>query len=168
MRAEFAAADAQRANRIEGCATRRTCAASVLRGRPGEPAGGGGTGNRIGTTVCEIWRRRATNAEVRTAARDTELSERQVARIHELTRDFEQVWNAPETDNTDRKRLLGLLIEDAALTRNGYAVRIDLRMRGGKTLTLDTLTLPRPIAQLRKTPPETLGRARPTTQDPYR
>ena len=157
VRAEFAAADAQRANRIEGLRYE----ADLARRRFFEvdPA------NRLAAAALESdWNDRLRDLEeachereVRTAARDTELSERQVARIHELTRDFEQVWNAPETDNTDRKRLLGLLIEDAALTRNGYAVRIDLRMRGGKTLTLDTLTLPRPIAQLRKTPPETLA-----------
>ena len=48
--------------------------------------------------------------EARGAARDTELSERQVERSRELARDFERVWNAAQTGNADRKRLLGLLI----------------------------------------------------------
>ena len=77
--------------------------------------------------------------EARAAARESELSERQVERIRELTRDFEQVWNAPETGNTDRKRLLGHLIEDATLTRDGYEVTIELRMRGGRSLVLDRI-----------------------------
>ena len=34
---------------------------------------------------------------------------------------------------------------------------IDLRMRGGRSLTLGPLHLPRPIAQIRKTPPETIA-----------
>ena len=61
------------------------------------------------------------------------------------------------TGNTDRKRLLGHLIEDATLTRDGYEVTIELRMRGGRSLALEKLHLPRPIAQIRKTAPETVA-----------
>ena len=103
------------------------------------------------------WRRPAGNERSAAEARNSELSERQVERIRELTRDFEQVWNASETGNTDRKRLLGHLIEDATLTRDGYEVTIELRMRGGRSLVLETLHLPRPIAQIRKTAPETVA-----------
>ena len=78
-------------------------------------------------------------------------------RIQQLTQDFERVWNASDTKNTDRKRLLGLLIEDVTLTRDGYEVLIELCMRGGKTLTLNPVSLPKPIAMLKKTPPETLA-----------
>ena len=95
--------------------------------------------------------------EARAAARDTELSERQADRIRELARDFEQVWNAAQTGNADRKRLLGLLIEDATLTRDGSEVTIGLRMRGGRSLTLEPLQLPRPMAEIRKTLPETVA-----------
>ena len=43
--------------------------------------------------------------EARGAARDTELSERQIERIRDLARDFKQVWNAAQT---------GLKLTDAA------------------------------------------------------
>ena len=74
--------------------------------------------------------------EARAAARDAELSGLQRERIRALTRDFEQVWTASQTTNTDRKRLLGLLIEDATLSRDVYEVKVELRVRGGKALTL--------------------------------
>ena len=95
--------------------------------------------------------------EDRATVRKTELSERQVERIRELAWDFEQVWNAAQTGNADRKRLLGLLIEDATLTRDGCEVTIGLRMRGGRSLTLEPLQLPRPMAEIRKTPAETVA-----------
>ena len=152
--AEFAEADAQRARRIE--AIRYDADLARRRFYEVDPA------NRLVAAALEAdWNERLRDLEeacrereVRAAARDMELSERQVERIRELTRDFDQVWNAPETGNADRKRLLGLLIEDATLTRDGYEVKIDLRMRGGRALTLETVHLPRPIAQLRKTPPK--------------
>ena len=155
--AEFAEADAQRARRIEGIRYE----ADLARRRFFEvdPA------NRLVAAALEAdWNERLRDLEeacrereVRAEARDSELSERQVERIRELTRDFEQVWNAPETGNTDRKRLLGHLIEDATLTRDGYEVTIELRMRGGRSVVLETLHLPRPIAQIRKTAPETVA-----------
>ena len=153
---EFAEADAQRARRIEGIRYE----ADLARRRFFEvdPA------NRLVAAALEAdWNERlrvleeaCREREARAAARDSELSERQVESIRELTRDFEWVWNAPETGNTDRKRLLGLLIEDATLTRDGYEVTVELRMRGGRSLALKKLNLPRPIAQIRKTPPETI------------
>ncbi|MCY4598017.1 MAG: hypothetical protein OXC19_24860, partial [Bryobacterales bacterium] len=82
--------------------------------------------------------------EQRQAARDAEMSAEQLWRIEELARDFAQVWDAPTTDHADRKRLLRLLVEDATLTRAGYEVRVDLRLRGGKALTLDQVQLNRP------------------------
>ena len=155
--AEFAEADAQRAGRIE--AIRYEADLARRRFFEVDPS------NRLVAAALEAdWNERlrvleeaCREREVRAAARDTELSERQVERIRELTHDFEQVWNASETGNTDRKRLLGLLIEDATLTRDGYELTIDLRMRGGRSLTLGPLHLPRPIAQIRKTPPETIA-----------
>ena len=155
--AEFAEADAQRARRIE--ATRYEADLARRRFFEVDPA------NRLVAAALEAdWNERlrvleeaCREREARAAARDTELSERQVERIRELTHDFERVWNAPATGNADRKRLLGLLIEDATLTRDGYEVTIDLRMRGGRSLTLDSLRLPKPIAQLRKTAPDTVA-----------
>ncbi len=156
VRAEFASADTQRARRIE--AMRYEADMARRRFFEVDPA------NRLVAAALEAeWNDRlrvleeaCQERETRAAARDIELSERQVERIRELTRDFEQVWHAPETGNADRKRLLGFLIEDATLTRDGYEVTIGLRMRGGKCLTLET-QLPRPIALIRKTPPETIA-----------
>ena len=155
--AEFAEADAQRARRIEGI--RYDADLARRRFFEVDPA------NRLVAAALEAdWNERLRDLEeacrereVRAEARNSELSERQVERIRELTRDFEQVWNASETGNTDRKRLLGHLIEDATLTRDGYEVTIELRMRGGRSQVLETLHLPRPIAQIRKTAPETVA-----------
>ena len=58
--------------------------------------------------------------------------------------------------------LFGLLIEDSTLTGGGYAVTMDLRMRGSTTLTLHSLSLPRPIAQ---TAQDTLAIASTTVLD---
>ena len=157
IRTEFAAADAQRANRIE--ALRYEVNLAQRRFFEVDPA------NRLVAATLEAdWNERLLNLEqacrereAHTTARDAEISDQQVLRIQELTQDFERVWNAPETKNTDRKRLLGLLIEDATLTRDGYEVSIELRMRGGKTLTLDSVSLPKPVALLKKTRPETLA-----------
>ena len=154
---EFAEADAQRVRRIE--AFRYEADLARRRFFEVDPA------NRLVAASLEAdWNERlreleeaCQEREARAAARDTELSERQVERIRELARDFEQVWNAAQTGNADRKRLLGLLIEDATLTRDGSEVTIGLRMRGGRSLTLETLQLPRPMAEIRKTPPETVA-----------
>ena len=75
---------------------------------------------------------------------DTELDNR----ILELASDFGKVWKAPATTNEDRKRLLGLLIEDITLTRNGYLVKVGLRLRGGRAHKLPPVDLPRPRAKL--------------------
>ena len=155
--AEFAEADAQRARRIE--AFRYEADLARRRFFEVDPA------NRLVAASLEAdWNERlreleeaCQEREARAATRDTELSARQVERIRELARDFEQVWNAAQTGNADRKRLLGLLIEDATLTRDGSEVTIGLRMRGGRSLTLETLQLPRPMAEIRKTPAETVA-----------
>ena len=154
---EFAEADAQRARRIE--AIRYEADLARRRFFEVDPA------NRLVAASLEAdWNERlreleeaCREREARAAARDTELSERQAERIRELAWDFEQVWNAAQTGNADRKRLLGLLIEDATLTRDGSEVMIGLRMRGGRSLTLETLQLPRPMAEIRKTPAETVA-----------
>ena len=154
---EFAEADAQRARRIE--AIRYEADLARRRFLEVDPA------NRLVAASLEAdWNERlrdleeaCAEREARAAARDTELSERQVERIRELARDFERVWNAAQTGNADRKRLLGLLIEDATLTRDGSEVTIGLRMRGGRSLTLEPLQLPRPMAEIRKTPAETVA-----------
>ena len=153
---EFAEVDAQHANRIEKL--RYEAHLAQRRFFEVDPA------NRLVAATLEAdWNDRLRDLEqardereARAAARNMEISDQQMQRIQQLTQDFEQVWNASDTENTDRKRLLGLLIEDATLRRDGYQVMIQLRMRGGKALTLDPVWLPKPIAQLRKTNPETI------------
>lgn len=144
VRADFAEADAQRGLRLERLgyqaelAQRRYYAADPV--------------NRLVAAPLEAaWNERlreleqaVREREQRQAARDEEMSAEQVRRIEELARDFAQVWDAPTTDQADRKRLLRLLVEDATLTRAGYEVRVELRLRGGKALTLDPVQLNRP------------------------
>lgn len=155
--AEFAEADAQRANRIE--AMRYEADLARRRYNEVDPAN-----RRVAASLEAEWDERLRDLEAacrereaRAAARDAELSERQVERVRELARDFEQVWNAAGTGNADRKRLLGFLIEDVTLTRDDCEVTIGLRMRGGNSLILDPLHLPIPIARIRKTSPETVA-----------
>ncbi len=156
VRAEFAAADAQRAQRVE--ALRYQADLARRRFYEVDPAN-----RQVAATLEADWNARLMELEEacrqRTGFAETlevEISGQQAQRIRALTQVFEQVWTAPEIGNADRKRLLGLLIEDATLTREGYEVSINLRLRGGRTLTLDPLPLPKPLAQLRKTRPETL------------
>ena len=73
-------------------------------------------------------------------------------RVLSLAKDFPAIWNAPNTPQRERKRMLALLIEDVTLTK-GRQVNISVRFRGGATTTL---TVPRPLTsqQLRATDPE--------------
>ena len=66
------------------------------------------------------------------------------------------MWTASGATNTGRKRLLGLFIEDATLTRHGSGVTVALRMRGGRTFALDPVQLP-PPAEIRETRPKTIA-----------
>ena len=95
--------------------------------------------------------------QARAEQQNWDLSEQQIARVHELTRDFAQVWNASDTQHQDRKQLLGLLIEDVTLLREAYFVTVRLRLRGGLTVTLDPVVLAKPPWLARKTLPETIA-----------
>jgi len=70
-------------------------------------------------------------------------------RILALATDFPAIWNAPHTPQRERKRMLGLLIEDVTLIKE-REITAAVRFRGGATTTL---TLPRPLTaqQLRAT-----------------
>lgn len=63
-----------------------------------------------------------------------------------MANDFGKVWKADATGNDDRKRLLALLVEDVTLMRDGYQAQVSLRLRGGRTVTLEPVDLPRPRA----------------------
>jgi DNA invertase Pin-like site-specific DNA recombinase len=73
-------------------------------------------------------------------------------RIGELARDFPRVWNDPRTSTVERKRMLGLLIEDVTLV-GGPKTTVNVRWRGGRTQTL-FVDRPVPIARIRRTSPE--------------
>jgi DNA invertase Pin-like site-specific DNA recombinase len=70
-------------------------------------------------------------------------------RVLSLTTDFPAVWGDPTTPARDRKRMLGLLIEDVTLIKQRQ-ITAAVRFRGGAATTL---TLPRPLTaqQLRAT-----------------
>ena len=89
----------------------------------------------------EYQRRRATDRLI------VDDAERQ--RILALTTDFPAIWDNPRTPQQERKRMLGLLIEDVTLIKQ-REITVAVRFRGGLT---KTLTLPRPLTaqQLRAT-----------------
>jgi DNA invertase Pin-like site-specific DNA recombinase len=70
-------------------------------------------------------------------------------RILALATDFPAIWNNPQTPQRERKRMLGLLIEDVTLIKQ-REITAAVRFRGGASTTL---TLPRPLTaqQLRAT-----------------
>ncbi len=73
-------------------------------------------------------------------------------RITDLAGDFPRVWNDSRTSALERKRMLALLIEDVTLVA-GPSIAVHVRWRGGRTQSL-CVDKPRPIAQIRKTPPD--------------
>jgi len=77
------------------------------------------------------------------------VDENERQRIHSLVTDFPAAWCDPNTPQRERKRMLGLLIEDVTLIKQRQ-VTAAVRFRGGATTTL---TLPRPLTaqQLRVT-----------------
>jgi hypothetical protein len=77
------------------------------------------------------------------------IDEAERQRILALATDFPAIWNDPNTPQRERKRMLGLLIEDVTLIKQ-REITAAVRFRGGATTTL---TLPRPLTaqQLRAT-----------------
>ena len=76
-------------------------------------------------------------------------------RIAALARDFPRVWNDPRTCALERKRMLGLLIEDVTLVTDKH-VDVHVRWRGGRTQSL-SVPRARPIARIRKTPADVVA-----------
>ncbi|MBN1460899.1 MAG: recombinase family protein [Armatimonadetes bacterium] len=78
---------------------------------------------------------------------DKEKKDRVVA----LARDFPMLWRDPKLPHRERKRMVGLIIEDVTLVK-GEEVRVDVRFKGGATRTLK---VPRTLAawETWKTPP---------------
>lgn len=72
-------------------------------------------------------------------------------KIHSLVKDFPRVWNDSATTDKQRKRMIRLLIEDVTLTREDKQARLQIRLRGGQTKTLN-VDLPLSAGLMRKTP----------------
>jgi hypothetical protein len=75
-------------------------------------------------------------------------------RVLSLVKDFPAIWNDPNTPQRERKRMIGLLIEDVTLIKK-ETITTHVRFRGGATTTL-TLPLPLNAWQGRMTPATTL------------
>ena len=80
------------------------------------------------------------------------LSDEARQRILSLAKDFQRVWNDPQTAPLERKRMVALLIEDVTLLK-AEQINIHVRFRGGQTTSL-AVDLPKSMALVRKTPPE--------------
>ncbi len=95
----------------------------------------------LGVAQDEYQRERAADRLV--------VDENERQRILSLATDFPAVWQDTNTPQRERKRMLGLLIEDVTLIKERQ-VSVAIRFRGGATRTL---TLPRPLTaqQLRIT-----------------
>jgi DNA invertase Pin-like site-specific DNA recombinase len=73
-------------------------------------------------------------------------------KILSLANDFPRIWNDPQIEPRERKRMLRLLIEDATLHKTDK-IMVHVRLRGGATRTL-VLERPVPIAKIRKAKPD--------------
>ena len=87
-----------------------------------------------------------------TQADRTLLDEPARQRIRALAADFPRIWNDDRTGAVERKRMLGLLIEDVTLLVDDQ-VHIHVRWRGGRTQSL-AAARPRPMSAVRKTTAE--------------
>jgi DNA invertase Pin-like site-specific DNA recombinase len=72
-----------------------------------------------------------------------------------LANDFPRIWNDPEIDPRERKRMLRLLIEDVTLLKTDK-ITVHVRLRGGAMRSL-VLDRPVPIAQIRKAKPDLIA-----------
>lgn len=84
------------------------------------------------------------------------LGEEARSRIRQLAGDFPRVWNDERVASLERKRMVALLIEDVTLVK-ADRISIQVRFRGGRTSSLE-IDKPKPIALIRKTPPEVVGK----------
>jgi hypothetical protein len=69
------------------------------------------------------------------------LDNEQRTKLFSMVQRFPEVWHHPQTAQRDRKRILGLIIEDVTLIKNKH-ITVAVRFRGNATTTL---TLPRPL-----------------------
>jgi hypothetical protein len=83
------------------------------------------------------------------------IGEQQREAVMDLARDFQRVWDNPNTPDRERKRIVRLLLEDVTLVRR-EEIDVHIRFRGGVTQSF-TLPLPLSVAQLRKTKPAVIA-----------
>ncbi|MCP3998285.1 MAG: recombinase family protein [bacterium] len=76
-------------------------------------------------------------------------------RVLSLVKDFPAIWNDPQTPQRERKRMVGLLIENVTLVKRDE-INAHVRFRGGATTTL-TLPLPLNAWQGRMTSPHVVA-----------
>lgn len=109
--------------------------------------------NRLVADVLEAeW-----NEKLRALNQAQEEYERQVldegkrAEILALATDFPRLWNSPETQDRERKRMVRLMVEDVTLLK-GERITAHVRFKGGASRTL-SLPIPPPAWLLRQTAP---------------
>jgi DNA invertase Pin-like site-specific DNA recombinase len=76
-------------------------------------------------------------------------------KVLSLATDFPRLWNDPEIEARERKRMLRLLIEDVTLIK-ADKITAHVRLRGGATRTL-TVDRPLPMARIRKNRPQVVA-----------
>lgn len=91
-----------------------------------------------------------TQAHGRERGHDVErLGKESRTRIMALAQEFPRIWNDPTTASGERKRLLGLLIEDVTLIKIKHTTA-HVRFRGGQVASLD-IAPPAPSPRVCKT-----------------
>ena len=81
------------------------------------------------------------------------LSDDARRRIEGVALDFSRIWDAPQTQPVDRKRILATIIEDVTLVRSSYRCRVQIRFHGGATREV-TVPLPCGAARLGSVQPD--------------
>lgn len=76
-------------------------------------------------------------------------------KVLSLATDFPRLWNDPQIEARERKRMLRLLIEDVTLIK-ADKITAHVRLRGGATRTL-TIDRPLPMARIRKNKPQVVA-----------
>lgn len=74
-------------------------------------------------------------------------------RARALAADLPRLWRDPATPVRERKRMVRLVLEDVTLVRQGPAIRMQVRLRGGATRVVD-VAAPRPAFEMYRTPSE--------------
>ena len=74
-------------------------------------------------------------------------------RIEGVALDFSRIWDAPQTQPVDRKRILATIIEDVTLVRSSYRCGVQIRFHGGAAREV-TVPLPCGAARLGSVQPD--------------